>query len=508
MWHGMKRLASGSRDRDWRASHRGKRRPCSAGSCAKKPFKWVWSAWIGTGGAGLGAGHVLSPRFVNLCKEAEKGSDGSSGDGMAIRKLLLGAPLERRKEILLNFLKDKVARVLGSSPDKVDLTKPLTEVGLDSLMAVELRNWVEGELRVSLPIAELLQGPSVDRLADLLLEQLLKADAPPAPARAEPSGESPARGRGGSLGARDTANTRTAPGTARPPAMASTQCTTTSETTKSTIATRSVCSEHVTNCQTPRSTRCSRNWRIAHDHRLFDVHNTMKSLEETSPRCESLRTAIRLAGLRPQESRHRAPLEVVLSDGPRQVNAADLVARAHLVAHFLLGQGFGPDSLVGLHVARSIDQVVGLLGILEAGLAWLLLDDLDPSGPSRGDPWQRHPDLVSDSGSIARRLGDWQGPVVAMDADWVEIAQTRARSVERISQGTISPTSPMPSSAASWRRSGDRKGHLGWLQQEFALDSRDAVLHQAEPCQAAACWEILWPLLCGGRLVLAPRPLE
>ncbi len=100
-------------------------------------------------------------------------------------------PQERRKELLLSFLKDKVARVLGSSPDKVDLTKPLTEVGLDSLMAVELRNWVEGELRVSLPIAELLQGPSVDRLADLLLEQLLKADTPPAPARAELRAEPP-----------------------------------------------------------------------------------------------------------------------------------------------------------------------------------------------------------------------------------------------------------------------------------------------------------------------------
>jgi hypothetical protein len=45
-------------------------------------------------------------------------------------------------------------------------------------MDVEMRNWVEGKLRVALPIAELLQGPSVDRLADLLLEQLLKADAP------------------------------------------------------------------------------------------------------------------------------------------------------------------------------------------------------------------------------------------------------------------------------------------------------------------------------------------
>src|SRR5205823_6251974 len=82
--------------------------------------------------------------------------------------------------------------VLGSSPDKVDLAKPLTDVGLDSLMAVELRNWVEGELRVSIPIVELMQGPSVDRLADLLLEQLLKSDAPPPAAAPAPVAQAPA----------------------------------------------------------------------------------------------------------------------------------------------------------------------------------------------------------------------------------------------------------------------------------------------------------------------------
>ena len=139
-----------------------------------------WNSWSRLGGINGG-----SPRFQQLCKEADKGKDGNSPDGMAMRKTLLAAPAERRKEMLLEFLKDKVARVLGSTPDKVDLTKPLTDVGLDSLMAVELRNWVEGELRVTLPIAELLQGPSVDRLADVLLEQLTKADAPPTPTRTE-----------------------------------------------------------------------------------------------------------------------------------------------------------------------------------------------------------------------------------------------------------------------------------------------------------------------------------
>jgi acyl transferase domain-containing protein/NADPH:quinone reductase-like Zn-dependent oxidoreductase/NADP-dependent 3-hydroxy acid dehydrogenase YdfG/ubiquinone/menaquinone biosynthesis C-methylase UbiE/acyl carrier protein len=136
-----------------------------------------WSRWHQLGAH-------LSPRFEHLCNRAKGGKDGQSGEGLAIRKVLLGAAPERRKDLLLEFLKGKVARVLGSSPDKVDLARPLTDLGLDSLMAVELRNWVEGELRVSLPVAELLQGPSVDGLATLLLEQLTKSEQVPASVKA------------------------------------------------------------------------------------------------------------------------------------------------------------------------------------------------------------------------------------------------------------------------------------------------------------------------------------
>jgi len=62
--------------------------------------------------------------------------------------------------------------VLGAAPAKLDVEKSLTQLGLDSLMAVELRNWIEGELRLSLPTVELMSGPTVVRLAELLLAQI------------------------------------------------------------------------------------------------------------------------------------------------------------------------------------------------------------------------------------------------------------------------------------------------------------------------------------------------
>ena len=121
----------------------------------------------------LGLASLIAPRFHELTDRAVASS---SQEGMVVRKALLAVVPEKRKPILLAALQEKIAAVLGASPDRVDLDTPLTDVGVDSLMAVELRNWVESELRVSLPIVELMEGPTVNRLADILLEQFSKGE--------------------------------------------------------------------------------------------------------------------------------------------------------------------------------------------------------------------------------------------------------------------------------------------------------------------------------------------
>ena len=62
--------------------------------------------------------------------------------------------------------------MLGTSADRLDTDKPLLQLGVDSLMAVEMRNWLEGELRIDLPIVELMRSPSVSGLVSLLVERL------------------------------------------------------------------------------------------------------------------------------------------------------------------------------------------------------------------------------------------------------------------------------------------------------------------------------------------------
>lgn len=82
---------------------------------------------------------------------------------------------QRRLEL---YLSEQVAGVLRVPQERLDREQPLTALGLDSLMAIELRNRIERELAVHISIVAFLQGPSIQQFAAQLLEQLPLATTP------------------------------------------------------------------------------------------------------------------------------------------------------------------------------------------------------------------------------------------------------------------------------------------------------------------------------------------
>jgi acyl transferase domain-containing protein/aryl carrier-like protein len=120
----------------------------------------------------------LAPRFADLARELSAGAAASpKQSASAIRKTLLAARPAERREKIVSLLREQVSRILGTSEEKLDAERPLTDFGLDSLMAVELRNWIEGDLRLTLSSVDILRGPSISQLADLLAEQFAKLEA-------------------------------------------------------------------------------------------------------------------------------------------------------------------------------------------------------------------------------------------------------------------------------------------------------------------------------------------
>jgi myxalamid-type polyketide synthase MxaB len=81
--------------------------------------------------------------------------------------------------LLHSYLSGQVARVLGLSRSKLDVQQPLSHLGLDSLMAVELKNRIAVDLEVNVPVVKFLQGFSVDQAVTQVLDQLAAEIANP-----------------------------------------------------------------------------------------------------------------------------------------------------------------------------------------------------------------------------------------------------------------------------------------------------------------------------------------
>ena len=86
-----------------------------------------------------------------------------------------------------SFLRAEVARVLGLPDGRPEPDEPLNRLGLDSLMAVELRNGLERRFRASVPLVEILEGASVRELGARIAAKAAPESAPaetrPYPAR-------------------------------------------------------------------------------------------------------------------------------------------------------------------------------------------------------------------------------------------------------------------------------------------------------------------------------------
>src|SRR5581483_9677555 len=189
----------------------------------------------------------------------------------------------------------------------------------------------------------------------------------------------------------------------------------------------------------------------------------------------------------------------------RSLTYAQLNARANQVAHYLRGQGVGPESLVGLCVERSLEMVVGIVGIIKAGGAYV---PLDPGYPAERLAFMladtEAPVLLSEE-RFAERLG---GRAVCLDRDWEEIGRYAESNPEAVAGPEnlayliyTSGSTGQPKAALVPQRGVIRlvKG------AEYAQFGPEEVFLQMAPISFdAATFELWGALLNGGRLVVYP----
>jgi len=120
---------------------------------------------------------------------------GSSADAATLRFQLSNAPKSERQGHLIAFVRQQAMTTLGLT-EPIDVTQPLRELGLDSLMSITLVNRLEATLGIRVSTARLIQGPSIEDLVDDTFAELVEGEDA---ARAEPVAAAPRTTGGGWL---------------------------------------------------------------------------------------------------------------------------------------------------------------------------------------------------------------------------------------------------------------------------------------------------------------------
>ncbi|HST62208.1 MAG TPA: amino acid adenylation domain-containing protein, partial [Longimicrobium sp.] len=210
----------------------------------------------------------------------------------------------------------------------------------------------------------------------------------------------------------------------------------------------------------------------------------------------------------------RTPDAVAAVFEDRQLTYGELNARANRLAHHLRARGVVPDARVGICVERGLDMVVGLLGVLKAGGAYLPLDP--------GYPRERLIDMAEDSaaavlltlGSLADRLAGLDLPVVLLDedADWWERQPATNPARDGLTPEHLAYV--IYTSGSTGRPKGVQLVHravsnlVHWYMGATRISERDAVLIVTSFSFHLTQRNLLAPLFAGGQLHLASEPFD
>jgi len=190
----------------------------------------------------------------------------------------------------------------------------------------------------------------------------------------------------------------------------------------------------------------------------------------------------------------------------------ELNSRANQLAHYLQKLRVQPESLVGICVDRSLEMIVGLLGILKAGAAYV---PLDPDYPQERVEYilsNSEANILITSSQVLTSLPKNRTQVVCLDTDWNIIAQENQKNP----QSTVKPDNlsyVIFTSGSTGKPKGVQICHQSLVNfihsmgSEPGLTSGDCLVAVTTISFDIHTLEIYLPLTVGATIVLASHQL-
>ena len=201
------------------------------------------------------------------------------------------------------------------------------------------------------------------------------------------------------------------------------------------------------------------------------------------------------------------PGAVALVMGDQVLRYGELNRRANQLAHYLQELGVRPGMLVGICIERSLDMVVGLLGILKAGAAYVPFDPAYPVERLYFMLKDAQASVLVTHHHLAQRFATQGIRVVCPDADAALAQQSIANPTSTVTVEDLAYV--IYTSGSTGQPKGALITHGGllnlvyWHRRAFAVTPSDRATQVASPAFDATGWE-LWPYLTTGASIYLP----
>jgi amino acid adenylation domain-containing protein len=199
----------------------------------------------------------------------------------------------------------------------------------------------------------------------------------------------------------------------------------------------------------------------------------------------------------------------VVYDG-QQLTYSELDLRANQVANYLIDLGVKPQAFVGIGVERSLAMVIGLLGILKAGAAYVPIDPHYPLDRIEYMLTDAKINVLLTQQPLIQHLPTQVQQLVCLDTDWERIAQSSTTAP----QVNINPDNiayVIYTSGSTGKPKGVEVLHRGVvnfltsMQREPGITAPDILLSVTTLSFDIAVLEIFLPLVVGAQVVLLSR---
>jgi myxalamid-type polyketide synthase MxaB len=116
------------------------------------------------------SGKPIQPLLLNLVKVTAGTT--TTEPTRVILEQLKNAPSEKQEALIFHHIKQQVFKIMGfDSSLTIDPERALTDIGMDSLMAVELKNRIDSEFKTSVPLTFFLEEATIAKLSNRIYQQ-------------------------------------------------------------------------------------------------------------------------------------------------------------------------------------------------------------------------------------------------------------------------------------------------------------------------------------------------